>query len=47
MYSLTILGGHGKEGNPERLELTLRRDRLFHLSAWNEGLIPAGKDPLG
>jgi ABC-type lipoprotein export system ATPase subunit len=25
MRSLTILGGHGKEGNPEQLELTLRR----------------------
>ncbi|MDR1095433.1 MAG: ATP-binding cassette domain-containing protein [Spirochaetaceae bacterium] len=25
MRSLTILGGHGKEGKPEQLELTLRR----------------------
>ncbi|MDR1231227.1 MAG: hypothetical protein LBK61_07485 [Spirochaetaceae bacterium] len=25
----------------------VRRGRLLHLSAWNEGLIPAGKDPLG
>ncbi|MDR1231572.1 MAG: ATP-binding cassette domain-containing protein [Spirochaetaceae bacterium] len=25
MHSLTILGGHGKEGKPEQLELTLRR----------------------